>query len=155
MVGKLAPESEIIPVWTTECEEHDGSHDGLCAGVGCFKGICWQAYTEQLSLVDRKAKRVGVLLPYRDFRRDDSRYGAEAGWILHALKSFQVMPPRHGGKAIQPARLVAVLQGWDVTAEQVTAQIERTRVAGAGGYILSEVKIDQSWSPILVDRAQD
>ncbi len=42
-VSRVAPHSEVIPVWVTEYEEHDGDKDGLCAGVGCFKGICWKA----------------------------------------------------------------------------------------------------------------
>ncbi|MGE3778086.1 MAG: hypothetical protein AB7F89_12940, partial [Pirellulaceae bacterium] len=118
-VSKLAAESEIIPVWTTECEEHDGMQDGLCAGVGCFQGICWKAYTRQLAPLAEGSKQLGVLLPFRAFERDLPLYGDKAGWIRHALASFQSMPPRHGGKSIAAQRLVCVLQGWDVTASEL------------------------------------
>ena len=146
-VGKLAPESEIIPVWVTECEEHDGAKDGLCAGVGCFKGICWKAYNKQLAAVAEQSKQIGVLLPFRAFQRDLSIYGDQAGWIRHALKTFQTMPPRHGSKSIAKERLICVLQGWGVAAAEIEAQKKQASEAGAAGYIVSRAKIDQSWQP--------
>lgn len=146
-VAELAPESEIIPVWVTECEEHDGAKDGLCAGVGCFKGICWKAYCKQLTPLAEQSKQIGVLLPFRAFQRDVSIYGDKAGWIRHALKTFQSMPPRHGGKSITAKRLICVLQGWGVTAAEVEAQKKQATEAGAAGYVVSRAKIDQSWRP--------
>ena len=94
-IEKSLPQSAVIPVWTTECEEHDGAKDGLCAGVGCFKGTCWRAYTAQLMPVARQCQTLGVLLPYRAFQRDLPLYGEQAGWISHAVRSFQIMPVRH------------------------------------------------------------
>ena len=46
-VRKLT-DKQVIPIWVTECEQHDEAADGWCAGVGCFRGICWKAYTKQL-----------------------------------------------------------------------------------------------------------
>ena len=149
-VEELAPKSHVIPVWVTECEQHDGAKDGLCAGVGCFKGICWTAYTEQLMPVVRRSNRVGVLLPFRAFQRDLPIYGEKAGWISHGIKSFETMPPRHKGKAVPSSRLVAVLQGWDVTDEDVAAQIRMAEKSGVKGYVVSYLKIDQSWQPRVV-----
>ena len=146
-VGNLAPESEIIPVWVTECEEHDGAKDGLCHGVGCFTGICWEAYSQQLTPLAEQSKQLGVLLPFRAFQRDLPQYGEKAGWIRHALDSFQTMPPRHGGKSIAANRLICVLQGWDVSTAEVEAQKKQASEAGAAGYIVSRAKIDQSWRP--------
>ena len=146
-VAKLAPESEVIPVWVTECEEHDGTKDGLCAGVGCFKGICWKAYSQQLTPLAEQSRRIGVLLPFRAFQRDLPLYGDTAGWIQYALKTFQTMPPRHGGKSIAAKRLICVLQGWDVTEAEIEAQKKQASEAGAAGYIVSQAKIDQRWQP--------
>jgi len=149
-VKKIAPGSQIIPVWTTECEEHHGAPDGLCAGVGCFQGLCWKAYTAQLMPVGQEAEKIAVLLPYLDFQQDVPVYGEKAGWIKHALESFTTMPPRHGGTAIPAERLIAVLQGWNVSDEEVQAQIARAEEAGAAGYIVSLAKIEQRWEPRIV-----
>ncbi len=149
-VQKLAPQSRVIPVWTTECEEHDGAKDGLCAGVGCFKGICWKAYTEQLMPVAKQSETLGVLLPYRAFQRNTRAYGEPAGWITDAVKSFETMPALHHGVAIPPARLIAVLQGWNVTAEQVIQQMDVARRSGVSGYLVSYAEIEQSWEPRIL-----
>lgn len=149
-VQKLAPRLQVIPVWTTECEEHDGAEEGLCAGVGCFRGICWKAYTAQLTPVARQSPLLGVLTPYRAFQRDLEIYGEPAGWIDHAVKSFESMPVRHGGEGIPPTRLLTVLQGWDVTDEQIAQQIAAVRRAGARGYLVAYAKIEQSWEPRIL-----
>ncbi len=148
-VAELAGESTIIPVWVTECEQHDGASDGMCAGVGCFQGICWSAYAEQLMPLASQSRTIGVLAPYVEFGRDDPRYGAAAGWVKHALDSFQDMPPQRGGKAVTADRLVAILQGWDVSVEQIEAQRNQALAAGARGYVVAKTKIDQAWSPKL------
>ena len=150
-VQKASPQSEVVPVWTTECEEHDGSPDGLCAGVGCFNGICWKAYTRQLMPVAATSKRIGVMATYKQFQRAIAHYGdAEASWVAFAIKTFQTMPPRHGGKTIPAARTIAVLQGWNVTAEEIKAQQKAAREAGSSGYLVAYDKIDQSWSPKII-----
>jgi hypothetical protein len=150
-VKKLVPHSDVIPVWTTECEEHDGAEDGLCAGVGCFKGICWKAYTAQLMPVANENKSLGVLLPYRSFQRDLPIYGPPAGWITHAVKSFEIMPGRHNGQPIPPSRLTAVLQGWDVTEDEISNQIEVARQAGVNRVLIAYSRIEQSWQPKIVN----
>lgn len=148
-VKKLSPEAKIIPVWAPECEEHD--FNGLCAGVGCFKGTCWREFSAQFTPLGQEAETIGALLPYREFQRDLPIYGPTAGWITHALASFSEMPPKRNGTAIPINRLIAVLQGWDVTPEQIIAQIARSEEAGAAGYIVSLMKIDQSWEPRIVN----
>ncbi|MCO6453886.1 MAG: hypothetical protein J5I93_01110 [Pirellulaceae bacterium] len=147
---RVPPGCEVIPVWTTECEEADGAADGPCAGVGCFRGICWKAYTSQLAPLARQCPTLAVLAPYRAFERDLPRYGEPAGWVRHAVRSFATMPPRHGGEAVEAGRLVVVLQGWDATEAQVAAQIRMAGLAGARGYVMSYVPLDQRWEPRLV-----
>ena len=146
-VQKLLPDAQVIPVWTTECEEHDGAKDGLCAGVGCFKGICWKAYTQQLMPIAANSSNIGVLLPYQAFQRDEPLYGGPADWISHAVTSFQTMPPQHGGQPVAADRLLAVLQGWKVTDKQVARQIEIATKSGVGGYVVSYAEIHQDWRP--------
>ena len=150
-IEQASPSSEVIPVWATECEKHDGHPDGLCAGVGCFDGICWKAYTRQLMPVAATSNRIAVLATYKQFQRDVARYGkAEASWVGFALETFETLPPKHGGKSIPASRLIAVLQGWDITPEEIAAQQTVAAAAGANGYVVAFDKIEQSWSPKVV-----
>jgi hypothetical protein len=144
-VQKLTPKARIIPVWTSECEEVDAKT--LCAGVNCFKGTCWREFTAQLQAVAETSETIGALLPYKAFRRDLAEYGPTAGWISHALDSFSKMPMRYASNGVPTSRLIAVLQGWDVTSQQIGAQLEQTQNAGAAGVLVSFVPIEQDWEP--------
>lgn len=149
-VARLSPSAEIIPVWTTECEEHETPKGQPCDGVPCFTGACWNTWTEQLMPLAKERNTLAVLAPYRDFQRDQPRYGTEAAWVKAAVASFAEMPPKRKGAAIAANRVVTILQGWDVTPEQRQAQIDRTREAGARGYVVAEMKIEQGWEPRIV-----
>ena len=142
---KAAPETRIIPVWVTECEQTDA--EGLCAGVGCFKGACWREWTKQLVHVAEQTETLGALVPYRAWDRDLARYGAEAGWIKAAVGSFETMPARYERRGVAASRIVTVLQGWEVTPGQVQAQLARSGESGAGGFLVSRVRIEQGWEP--------
>ena len=144
-VKRIRPETEVIPVWTTECEEHD--REGLCAGVGCFRGNCWQEWTAQLDPLAAQSTTIGVLLLYRAFERDLPIYHQPAGWIAAGLQSFQKMPLRYQPEGVPGRRLLGVLQGWDVTPEQIDAQIARATEVGANGVLVAFTAIEQSWSP--------
>ena len=97
----------------------------------------------------RRSRRLAALVPFRAFGRDEPRYGPTASWVTHALRSFQTMPPQRQGEAIPTRRLIAVLQGWDVTPAERQAQIRRADEAGAAGTILSLMEINQRWEPRL------
>jgi hypothetical protein len=150
-IQKASPNAEVIPIWTTECEEHDGHPDGLCAGVGCFNGICWKSYTRQLMPLADRSERLAVLALYKEFQRDIPHYGsAEASWVEFAVKTFKTMPPRHDGTAIPASRIIAIIQAWDVSAEEIEAQREAAMNAGSNGFVEAYDKIEQSWSPKIV-----
>jgi hypothetical protein len=144
-VKRLAPGVDVVPVWATECEEHD--KDGLCAGVGCFGGACWREWTAQLMPLAAEVRTVAALLPYRAFQRDLPQYGRPAGWVLHGLSYFQRMPARYKADGVPMSRLVAVVEGWDVSPEQIEAQIRCARDAGAGGTLVAYTEIEQAWQP--------
>lgn len=151
-VRKFVPkETTVVPVWTTECEEHDKENDALCAGVGCYKGTCWKEYTKQLMPVADESKTLAVLLAYKEFGQDGLHYKERAGWIRHALvHGFAEQPSKNKGRKIEPSRLIAVLQGWNVTEGEIAAQIEQAKSARAAGYLVALAKIDQSWTPKIV-----
>lgn len=147
-VSALKPESRVIPVWTTECEEMD--KENLCAGVGCFAGLCWKEYTAQLMPLASNFEHVGVLLPFRDMGRDLRRYGSAGGWAKQALKSFSEIPPRWQGAAVTANRLIPILQGWNVTEAERRDQIRLSQEGGSTSYIIAVKKIDQGWEPRIL-----
>ena len=147
-VQKATRIPRVIPVWATECEAHD--KQTLCAGIGCFEGLCWKESTKQLTPLAERAEPIALLLPFRAFDRDLPTYRDRAGWIREAIELMQTQPIRHRGTPVPPERLISVLQGWDVTHREVMAQIAQSQLAGAGGYIISQISIDQSWEPRVV-----
>jgi hypothetical protein len=142
------PKLECIPVWASECEAHD--KDGWCAGVGCYGGACWREWSKQLEPLSEQSSRLGVLLTYKDLGRDLDHYKEEAGWVSSAIGSFQTEMKRYKRPVIEAKRLITVLQGWDVSAEEVTAQIKQADQSGAGGYIIAKTPIQSDWEPKLV-----
>jgi hypothetical protein len=145
-VARLRPRSEVVAVWTPECEQHDRTD--ACAGVGCFEGSCWRELAAQLRPIAEREGRIGVLVPYRALGRELARYGSDAGWVRFAVAELAEMPARRGAAAIERSRMIAVLQGWDTSNER--AQIEQARQAGAGGYLVALSAIDQRWEPRIV-----
>jgi hypothetical protein len=149
---KLARNAEVVPVWTTECGEEDGTASGACAGVSCYEGRCWREFAAQLAPVRRESTRLGVLLPFKAFERDRPPHPAGAGWVKRALEALRARGAPEGEPAVRPQSLVPVLQGWDTTEAEVAAQIARVREYGADAYLVSRVKIDPSWRPRLLEQ---
>jgi hypothetical protein len=151
-VRKRAGGAEVIPVWTTECEEHESAPGGACHGVPCFGGRCWSAWTEQLMPLSRAVARLGVPAYYRALGRDQPRYGPAAGWVREAVAAFARMPPLRKGAGVPAERLITVLQGWDTSPAEQAAQIARTREAAAHGYVMAETALSQTWEPRVIRR---
>lgn len=147
-VAKAAHVPRVIPVWATECEAHD--KQTLCAGVGCYEGLCWKESVKQLTPLAERREPLALLLPFREFERDLPIYPDRAGWVREAIELMQTQPARHRGTPVPPDRLIAVLQGWDVSHREVMAQIAQARLAEAGGFVVSQVPIDQSWEPRIL-----
>ena len=61
------------------------------------------------------------------------------------------MPQKRNGTGVPAERLIAILRGWDVTPEQLAAQIERVKETTAQGYLIVLCPIEQSWQPVLFD----
>ena len=97
------------------------------------------------------SERLAVLALYKVFQRDTAHYGTgTARWVELAVKTFETMPPRHKGTAIPASRMIAVIQGWDVSVEEIEAQRRAAARAGVDGTVVAYDKIDQSWSPKVV-----
>src|SRR5713101_392306 len=151
-VQKLSPGANVIPVWTTECEELD--KETFCAGVGCFKGTCWREFTAQLAPLAQASPTIAALLPYKSFQRDLDSYGPPSGWIAEGLGLFAKMPLRYQTNGVPPDRLIAVLQGWDVTPQEIQNQLGQAEKTGAAGEVVSYIPIEQTWCPRVFDVKQ-
>jgi hypothetical protein len=148
-VRQLSAGAEIIPIFVGECEEED-KHT-VCCGVACFEGKCWKEFTKQLDAVAKTSPTIGVACFYREFNRDLPRYDKAAGWIDYTLDSFSTMPAKRDGVGVPAGRLIAVLQGWDVSSIQLESQIERVKETEAIGYLVALCPIDQNWQPVVFD----
>jgi hypothetical protein len=146
-VRGLAAGVEVVPVWTTECEKDDGGKEARCAGVSCFEGTCWKAWTAQLMPVAKVAPRMGALTLLRTFAREEPVWGGKAAWVGHALRTFETMPPVRGGQPLGAGRIIAVLEAWSGGQETLRAQLRHVAEAEAGGYVIARIPIDQRWEP--------
>lgn len=140
-VQKAAPGLEVIPVWTTECDEHEPA----CGGVPCFTGRCWKEYARQIAPVEKLSRRLGVMLP--PAVSDRSILSPSA----NALRSFTEVLPANRGPEIASGRLIAVVPGAELAAGELKRQRGLCRAAGVTNTIVSLTKIDQSWEPRLFD----
>lgn len=147
-VAGLVPESEVIPILSGECEESD--IDGPCAGVGCFKGICWKALTQQLDPLSESSPIIGINNLYQALERNLERYGPPGSWAQFSIQSFHSMPPLRGGRGIPPQRIISLLQGFDVPQEAVLTQLSSVQASRAAGYLLALTPVEQSWKPVTI-----
>jgi hypothetical protein len=145
-VKQAQPGVEVVPVWTTECEEAD--HDRVCGGVNCFKGTCWREWTSQIEPVATETEVIGVLLLDRVFDRQAEPYRNSGGWIPTALNYFQQLPSRYNVTGPPVRRLLPVIQGWDLSSEELTPKVAQAAAIGPAGLLVAFTPIDQSWTPV-------
>jgi hypothetical protein len=153
-VQQLAPNSEVIPVWVTECEEADTVADGACCGVGCYHGACWREFDRQWLALRAGGGRTALLLPYLAFGRDLERFGEPAGWIGFAIEHLRTRMRERHRTEVPPESLIAVLQGWGAVAPRAVQQA-RAAAAGVTRTLLAREPIEQSWAPRLLTVAAD
>lgn len=151
-VVHLAPGREVIPVWTTECEEEDlpadkrpsgGWGTGHCGGVECL-ATCRKRYAEQWTALqaDRKGP-TGLLLLHKEFGRDRKEYGGPANWITQGVGYAE----KAGAKATPRGRLWLVVQGYGVPASDEAAARRVALKLGPGAVVVARTPIDQSYEP--------
>ncbi len=146
--------AEIVPVWTTECQEHESAKGGHCDGVPCFNGACWIDFTAQLKPLARTVQRIGVLTTHRELAQLEEAGKPDGQWVRDVLTSMLTMPPKRGGDGIEMHRLVPVLQGWGTMPTQMQAQRARAEESGARLIVTALSTIYQGWSPRIVRAEQ-
>ena len=142
---------QIVPIICGECEigvtmgtvESPDEQRGTCRGIACSRPcalVYWPGLVRSLALEQNGPSAVGLLTPYKLFDRDVPLYGPTAAWVGASLSHYQEYDPN--------ANLIAVVQGWDVTPEELGAQLEQAATHGAGGVLILEEPLEQSWWPL-------
>jgi hypothetical protein len=150
-VAAAHPDLAIIPVICSECEigmtlggvANPDLATGHCHGVTCGNP-CGAIYYPGLVRALRGQACVGLLSLYRALGRALPLYGPEAAWCAAILDGYRQHNPS--------GPVVSLLQGWDVTPEQVAAQVEQAERGGADGHVIALLPIEQSWWPVAVPR---
>jgi hypothetical protein len=154
-IGKLVKDKEVIPVWTTECEEEDLPLDkqrkkswttGYCGSVPCLE-TCRKRFNEQWTALhaDRRGP-TGLLLLHKEFGRDRKEYAGPANW----MKSNVAYVEKQGVKPVARRRLWLVVQGYATDAdEEATVRREAVKM-GAAAVLVARTPLDQSYEPRIV-----
>src|SRR5262245_38376340 len=155
---KIVPGKQVIPIWTTECEDIDlpqklrGSDatTGLCGSVPCAANTCPKVFTQQWSsLIGEGKSAVGLLALQGELERSRAPYSS-ASWVPRAVEYLDSIPIKHGGKALPHDRLWVVVQGYGVSvAEQAAARTAAKQVNPAA-VLVAMTHLDQSYEPRLV-----
>jgi hypothetical protein len=154
-IRKSLKGKEVIPVWTTECEQEDlptsersgtGWSTGYCGSVPCY-ATCSKRFNEQWTALtaDRRGP-VGLLLLHREFERDRKEYGGPTNWIPRAFASVE----KQAVAPLPREQLWLVVQGYGVTLEEETAARKTASKTGAGAILVARTRIDQSYEPRIV-----
>jgi hypothetical protein len=144
-IAAIPSGKSVIPVWVTECEMIDlprvAGSTGSCGNVECAKTACWPRYSRSWNpLLKATSGPLAVALWSGSFGRDPA-------WVDEALGLFG--RPPGGGDAVSKDRILAVLQGWDVSSPDRAKLAARASRAG-GGWVIATTRIDQSWEPRVV-----
>jgi hypothetical protein len=163
-VRKLVPaEADVIPVWTTECEDLDlpasrapgGRSSQLCGSVPCSQGTCPKAFSRQWAqIAGANRSPIGVLALHRELDRASDLFGAPGAWAGRVVEYLETVPPRHEAPAAANDRLWVVVQGYGVPTSEVqtaTAAASKFRPAAV---LVAETRIDQSYAPRIVKLKQ-
>lgn len=154
-VGKSLKGKEVIPVWTTECEEEDlpadklpkgGWSTGYCGGVPCLD-YCRKRFNEQWTALhaDRRGP-TGLLLLHKEFGRDRKEYGGPANWLRAAVGYVE----RAGVTPVPRRRLWLVVQGYATAADEEATVRREAATIGAAAVLVVRTPIDQSYEPRIV-----
>jgi hypothetical protein len=157
-VRRLAADKEVIPVWTTECEEHDLASDkqphggwstGYCGGIECFNHQCPIKFTEQWQALHATHRGpTGILLLHKEFQRDRKEYGAPASWTINAIEQIDDKAPT----ALPRKKLWLVVQGYEVKADEESAARQAALRLEPAAVLVARTRIDQSFEPRIINR---
>ena len=158
-VQELAKGKQVVPVWTTECDEEDLPAEkragewttGYSGTVGCAVGTCPKEFARQWSaLAEVHRGAIAILALHREFGRVFPEYRETTGWIGRSLDYLDRTLPKNGGQKLSRARLWVVVQGYGVSRKEEGAARQAAAKTGAGVVLVARTRIDQSYQPRVV-----
>jgi len=143
------PAMRITPIICPECEqsvlmgtvENPDAKTGYCNSINC-SDPCGGFYYPGLVRALNGIERVGLLCTYKAMRRDLPIYGEPAAWVSANIGRYS----EHGAVT----KLLPVLQGWDVSEDEIKAQLSFVEKAKVRGYIISLMPLENSFWPVTV-----
>lgn len=161
-VATFAKGKQVVPVWTTECEENDlpaekakdGKTTGLCGGVGCATGICPKAFARQwAALLASHRGPVGLLALHGEFQRTGLNYPEPGRWVKDAVSYLDTVPAKHAAAPRQKEsvldhdRLWIVVQGYAVKPAETHVAENAAKSSGAAVVLTALARLDQGYEP--------
>ncbi len=158
-VGRVVAGKQVIPVWTSECEDIDlpankrsaGKTTGLCGTVGCNVGSCPKEFAKQWSaLLAGHQGPVGVLGLHQEFERTRGELAVGTQWPARAMDYVDSTSAANRGETAWRQRTWLVVQGYDVTPGEESAARQAARQSGVGAVVVARTRINQSYEPKIV-----
>ena len=154
-VESLTSGKDVIPVWTTECEQHDMALEkqpqntwstGYCGGVNCFN-YCLERFSEQWKVLHAAHRGpIAVLALHKELRRSRTEYGPPGNWIKQAVTYLN----QKDVKLVPQPKLWVVVQGYDVDIQEEQSARKAAFEVGADVVLVARTGIDQSFEPRIV-----
>jgi hypothetical protein len=164
-VAKFANGKQVVPIWTTECEDLDlpadkaknGKTTGLCGGVGCATGTCPKAFAKQwTALLASHQGPIGLLALHGEFQRIGPNYAEPGRWVTDAVSYLDTvppkytLPPRKKESVLAHDRLWVVVQGYDVKPAETRVAESAAKSSGAVVILTALTRLNQSYEPRVV-----
>jgi hypothetical protein len=158
-VQELAKGKQVVPVWTTECDDEDLPAEkragewstGYSGTVGCAVGRCPKEFTRQwAALADGHQGHIAILALHREFGRVFPEYGAATGWVARTADYLDRTLVKNGAQKFPRGRLWIVVQGYNVSRKEEQAAREAAAKTGAAMVLTARARIEQSYQPRIV-----
>jgi hypothetical protein len=158
-VQERAKGKQVVPVWTTECDNEDLPAEkragewstGYSGTVGCAVGGCPKEFARQWSaLADVHRGDIAILALHREFGRVFPEYGEATEWVPRPLDYLDRTLPENGAQKFSRDRLWVVVQGYGVSRIEESAARQAAAKTGAGVVLVARTRIDQSYQPRMV-----
>lgn len=154
-LGRLTPNKELIPVWTTECDAHDlpgaSGGSGLCGQVKCATATCPRAFAEQWqSLVESHQGPIGLLALHRELQQPNPRGRPTTAWVAAPLQYVEQITRANELERVAAQRLWFVVEGADLPIAEAQAARDVAAQLNPAMILVARVRIDQSYEPRII-----
>lgn len=154
-VGQLTHNKELIPIWTTECEEIDlpGTENGtgLCGKVECAHTTCPRAFARQWrSLIGGHRGSIGLLGLHRQLQQPGARGQPSANWVAAPLEYVDQIAGAAKEERLTRERVWLVVEGWDLPVAEAFAVRTKALALQVAMIVVARTQIDQSFEPRVI-----